>query len=147
MPGNWCSNWSIQFAGRKGNVSGRSRPPVIKLSLKQAIPCGLILNELLTNALKYASPEGRDSEVTVELDETPDGTIRVAVHDRGPGLPPDFDWNKTSSVGLRIVAVLTKQLGGTLKLEAGQRTSFILEFPREDDPPAPFGVQDSRAIS
>ena len=120
------------YAGRKGNVTGRLLPPSIRLNIGQAIPCGLILNELVTNALKYAYPDGRDGEVLVELHETPAGRIRLAVSDRGQGLPPDFDWNNTKSLGLRIVDVLAKQLGGTLTIESGQRTTFILDFPRAD---------------
>jgi two-component sensor histidine kinase len=120
------------YAGRAGNVTRRLLPPSIRLGIGQAIPCGLILNELVTNALKYAYPDGRDGEVLVELHETPAGRIRLAVSDGGQGLPPDFDWKNTKSLGLRIVDVLTKQLGGTFTIDSGQRTSFILEFPRDD---------------
>jgi two-component sensor histidine kinase len=124
------------YAGKKGNVTGRLLPPPILLNIGQAIPCALILNELVTNALKYAYPDGRDGEVMVEINEMPGGRIRVAVSDRGQGLPPDFDWRNSNSLGLRIVDVLTQQLGGTLTVESGQRTTFILEFPRQEVKPA-----------
>ncbi len=120
------------YAGRAGNVTGRILPPPILLTIGQAIPCGLILNELVTNALKYAYPEGGTGEVTVELHESPEGRIRLAVSDQGKGLPTDFDFRNSKSLGLRIVDVLAKQLGGTLTVETGQRTSFVLDFPREE---------------
>jgi two-component sensor histidine kinase len=119
-------------AGRKGNVTGRILPPAIRLNIGQAIPCGLILNELVTNALKYAYPESGTGEVLVELNETPEGRIRLAVSDHGKGLPPDFDWKNSKSLGLRIVDVLAKQLGGTFTVQSGERTMFVLDFPRED---------------
>jgi two-component sensor histidine kinase len=119
------------YAGRAGNVSGRIQPPPILLSIGQAIPCGLILNELITNALKYAYPDGGSGEVIVELNESPEGRIRLAVSDNGKGLPAGFNLQKNKSLGLRIVDVLAKQLGGTLTVEQGARTMFVLDFPRE----------------
>lgn len=127
------------YAGRAGNVTGRILPPPILLTIGQAIPCGLILNELVTNALKYAYPDGGTGEVTVELHESPEGRIRLAVSDQGKGLPGDFDFRNSKSLGLRIVDVLAKQLGGTLTVEQGQRTSFVLDFPREEQKKATRG--------
>jgi len=120
------------YAGRAGNVTGRILPPPIFLTIGQAIPCALILNELVTNALKYAYPAGGTGEVVVELQELPDNRIRLAVSDHGTGLPEGFDFRTSKSLGLRIVWVLAKQLGGTLTIERGKQTKFALEFPREE---------------
>lgn len=119
------------YAGRAGNVTGRILPPPIFLSIGQAIPCGLILNELVTNAFKYAYTGDKKGEVTVELHESPEGRIRLAVSDYGKGLPAGFSTKDSKSLGLKIVDVLAKQLGGTLTYETGERTTFILDFPRE----------------
>ncbi len=119
------------YAGRKSKMTGRISAPRIRLNIGQAIPCGLILNELVTNALKYAYPEGRDGEVMVELHESPEGRIRVSVSDRGQGLPPDFDFRNSKTLGLRIVDVLAKQLGGAVTINGGERTTFVLDFPRD----------------
>jgi two-component sensor histidine kinase len=119
------------YAGRAGNVTGRILPPPIFLTIGQAIPCGLILNELVTNALKYAYAPDKIGEVIVELHESPEGRIRLAVSDYGKGLPPGFSTKNSKSLGLRIVDVLAKQLGGTLTYETGERTTFVLDFPRE----------------
>jgi two-component sensor histidine kinase len=119
------------YSGRGGNVTGRILPPRIFLSIGQAIPCGLILNELVTNALKHAYTADKTGEVMVELHESPEGRIRLAVSDYGKGLPPGFSTKNSKSLGLRIVDVLAKQLGGTLTYETGERTTFVLDFPRE----------------
>ncbi len=119
------------YAGRAGTVTGQHLPPQILLSVGQAIPCGLILNELVTNALKYAYPDGSPGEVMVELHESPNGRIRIAVSDQGKGLPANFDFQNAPTLGLRICAVLARQLSGVLTVEKGLRTSFVLEFPRE----------------
>jgi len=103
------------------------------LPLSQAVPSGLIVNELLTNALKYALPSGRAGEIVVALSCGGDGIVRLTVSDNGAGLPAGFDWKQSQSLGLRIVDILTRQLDGTFTLEdnaaqAGAVSS--LRFPR-----------------
>jgi PAS domain S-box-containing protein len=92
----------------------------ISLGVDQAIPCGLLVNELVTNALKHAFPAGRGGEVRVELQPLKDGQgwcLRVA--DDGVGLPPGFDVQNRNSLGLKLIADLTGQLGGTLAINPG----------------------------
>jgi len=103
----------------------------VQLGIDQAIPCGLILNELVTNALKYAFPETRSGEVLVQLHLTERGMVTLRVADNGVGLPPGFDWRRAESLGLRIVDILTAQLGGTVECAAGQGVDFSLEFLRD----------------
>ncbi|MGA2184458.1 MAG: histidine kinase dimerization/phosphoacceptor domain -containing protein [Bryobacteraceae bacterium] len=100
----------------------------VELGLNQAIPCGLILNELLTNSVKYAFPEARNGEILVALgcDESDRVTLRVA--DNGVGLPGGFDWKQSRSLGLRIVNILARQLDGTLQWEPGPGAAFALTF-------------------
>lgn len=110
------------------------------ISINQAIPAGLIVNELLTNAFKYGvskrgSPEARVEEgrtgpgcdVRVEVGIT-NGTIRVAVLDAGPGLPDDINLKKASSIGLHLIHLLTRQLRGTLAYDGDQGARFVLTF-------------------
>lgn len=103
----------------------------VSLELNQAIPCGLILNELLTNSLKYAFPEGRTGEITIGLSCTGDGCVTLRVADNGIGLPPGFDAQQSKSLGLKIVDILTRQLRGTVQQGSGQGTSFTLVFTQE----------------
>ena len=91
----------------------------VRLVIDQAIPCGLILNELLTNALKYAFSKGKPGEILVALHSQEDGGVSLRVADDGIGFPPGFDWKQPQSFGLRIVNILTAQLNGALDYAPG----------------------------
>jgi two-component sensor histidine kinase/HAMP domain-containing protein len=100
------------------------------LDIDRAIPCGLILNELLTNALKYAFPGDRTGALYVGLQAAPE-QVMLVVRDTGVGLPEGVDVEHTPSLGLRLVHMLTMQLGGTLTLEPGEGTAWTLTFPAD----------------
>jgi two-component sensor histidine kinase len=91
-----------------------------------AIPCGLILNELATNALKHAFRERAEGEIAIETRRLADGRIRIVFSDDGDGLPPEIDWRSADTLGLRLIRMLTDQLGGTSELDNGQGTRFEL---------------------
>lgn len=100
------------------------------LDLNQAIPCGLILNELVSNCLKHAFPSGRSGELLVALRYDGDGSVTLRVADDGIGLPPRLEWRKTQSLGLRIVGILARQLLGTIEQEGAPGASFSLTFQK-----------------
>jgi two-component sensor histidine kinase len=99
----------------------------VRFEIDRAIPCGLILNELLSNALKYAFPNGRSGEVRVSLQQQ-GSCIRLAVDDTGVGLPEGGSPGRRKSLGLSIVNVLTQQLGGDLEITSDQGAHFVLKF-------------------
>ena len=102
----------------------------IELPVQLAIPCGLILNELLCNALKYAFPDGRSGGIVVRFGRIESGELSLSCQDDGVGMPETFDWEHPQSLGLRIVRILTKQIDGTLTFaDSGGRTQFQLRFP------------------
>jgi PAS domain S-box-containing protein len=102
----------------------------IELPVDQAIPCGLILNELLSNALKYAFPGGRRGKIDVHFSRMGSGQLLLSCGDDGAGMPSGFDWQDLHSMGLRIVSILTKQLDGTLILDRnGIGSRFELKIP------------------
>jgi two-component sensor histidine kinase len=102
----------------------------IDVPVHRAIPCGLILNELLSNALKYAYPRGRSGEIGIHLVKLESGELSLSCQDRGVGIPEEFDWLNSPSLGLRIVKILTKQIDGSLTLDrTGGGTRFELLFP------------------
>jgi PAS domain S-box-containing protein len=103
----------------------------IDCDLKRAVSLGLILNELFTNALKYAYPQGATGEVRVSLAEDRD-SIELRVCDDGPGLPAGLDVKQAKSLGLRIAGVLAEELGGTLAFEPGPGARAVLRFPNSD---------------
>jgi two-component sensor histidine kinase/PAS domain-containing protein len=102
----------------------------IELAIEQAVPCGLILNELLTNAFKYAfrgRPRGR---IAVAFRDSSPGIYELSVEDDGVGIPADrIDKTNGNSLGLRIVQVLAQQLDGTLERAPSSGTRMVLRFP------------------
>ncbi len=110
----------------------------IALNLDTAIPCSLILNELVSNALKYAFPVGRHSsrasELTVGLRTAEKGFV-LTVRDNGVGLPPQIDPTRTSTLGLQVVAMLTEQLKGSIEVRRENGTAFLIAFQEIPDKP------------
>ncbi len=99
-----------------------------RLVLDRAMPFALLLNELVTNACKHCARPGQTCGLDVTLRaEGPDLLLRVA--DTGPGLPPDFDPEQSPSLGLRLVATLAEQLGGSLTWENRDGAVFVVRFP------------------
>ena len=104
----------------------------VTLSIEAAVPCGLILNELAGNALKHAFPHAGGGEVTVGIRHDLSNNSVCLVHDNGVGLPADLDWQKSSSLGLRLVKILAGQLGGTVETGTGPGTEFRIIFPLKE---------------
>ncbi|UKN00564.1 PAS domain S-box protein [Paracrocinitomix mangrovi] len=102
----------------------------VDLALDQAIPCGLILNELITNALKYAYPEGQSGKITIEVFEK-DGKVYMRVQDFGVGLPEEFDISETDTLGLSLVDTLIDQLDGELLLKTQKGTEILIIFEKQ----------------
>ena len=100
----------------------------VTLGLDQAVSCGLILNELMTNALKYAFPDGRNGTIWVELRANSEHVLSLRVADDGVGIPADVDVLKTDSLGLQLVNSLVGQLDGNLELERSNGTTFRISF-------------------
>jgi two-component sensor histidine kinase len=106
----------------------------VEMSLDAAVPCGMIVNELVSNALKHAFPGGNPrpgqatADVLVSLRQE-GAAYTLTVADNGVEIPATFDWETTKSLGLRLVRMLgTHQLGGELRLDRDNGTSFTLTF-------------------
>jgi PAS domain S-box-containing protein len=100
------------------------------LGLPRAIPCGLLVNELVGNAFRHAFPGGRAGTVTVAL-SLHDGTARLTVRDDGVGLPAGFELGDARSLGFQLVPLLVDQLGATVVHVPGTGTCFRIDFPAD----------------
>jgi len=102
----------------------------ISLSLTQAIPCAIALNELISNAFKHAYQKDEKGTVKVLMEQTPDGKLRVTVKDQGIGIPKEIDVYETGSLGLKLTRNLIQhQLNGQFQITRNNGTEALIEFP------------------
>ena len=106
----------------------------INLDIERSIPCGLILNELITNAVKYAFDPGTKGIIIISLIRK-DNHIILEVADNGKGLPPDFETKSKSSMGMELVNRLTHQLKGKITFSGKRGTEITVSFSDEDTKP------------
>ena len=106
----------------------------MSLSLDSAVPCGLILNELISNCLKHAFPLGHSGTVHVGFHAAGD-QLCLVVRDDGVGMPADVDLERTSSLGWRLIRALVQQLGGFVQCHTAGGTVVELRFARQNAPP------------
>jgi len=107
--------------------------PIVKvenifLEIDVAVPCGLIINELVSNSLKYAFPDRREGEIQIHLYFINEHEIKLIISDNGIGLPKDFDFQNTGTLGLQLVNNLVEQLEGTIEVNGHSGTEFRIKF-------------------
>jgi two-component sensor histidine kinase len=100
----------------------------IEMDVEVAIPCGLVVNELVTNALKHAFPDDGTGTISVGLRRLSDRIIELTVADDGIGIPADADIRNATSMGLTLVQALTEQMSGDVRIERTAGTRFVVEF-------------------
>jgi len=98
------------------------------LDADQAITCGMIINELVSNALKHAFPEASKGTLRIATEWESDDMLRLIVGDNGKGIPPSIDHTNAPSLGLRLVRMLSEQLKGTVELSREAGTTFTVRF-------------------
>jgi two-component sensor histidine kinase len=103
----------------------------LSLGLDQAVPCGLLLNELLTNSMKYAFPAGweGDAKISVSIRSGANNSVEMTVSDNGAGIPDDVDLESPRTFGLSLVMILARQLSGEVRMERNGGSRFIVTFP------------------
>jgi PAS domain S-box-containing protein len=104
----------------------------VYLGIDRAIPCGLIVNELVSNSMKHAFPEGQEGEIEIDLISIGEKDISMRISDNGVGFPNDVDFKNTESLGLQLVNTLVDQLEGTIELSRSSGTTFNITFPKYD---------------
>jgi two-component sensor histidine kinase len=98
------------------------------LNVNTAIPCGLIVNELISNSLKHAFPEGRAGEVELDLHRVAGDGYVLRVKDNGVGFPKGLDFRKTETLGMQIVSTLASQIDAAVDLTRDRGTDFTIRF-------------------
>ena len=104
----------------------------VSLPIDMAVPCGLIINELASNSLKYAFPEDKRGEINITFGQA-DAQYILCVSDTGVGLPDGFDPERGKSLGMKLVRMLTEQLCGELECRNGVGTTFEIKFPEQKE--------------
>lgn len=128
--GALCADLGRSLAGADGSHVLAVTAAQADLPIEQAVPLGLIVNELVGNAFKHAYSAPSAAAVEVTLQPCTGGGLRLEVVDGGSGLPPDFDPQQGGGLGMKLVLALASQLGGRLTFERGAPgTRFVVELP------------------
>lgn len=106
----------------------------IFLSIETAVPCGLIVNELISNCIKHAFPNDQGGEIYISIDSPSVNEYKLIVADNGVGLPQEFAIDKVESLGLQLVKTLVNQINGTLEIESNQGVRFSISFSTTRSP-------------
>jgi PAS domain S-box-containing protein len=132
----YLNSMSSHLLSMYGDVAGRVRISVdvqdVTLDISHAIPCGQIVNELLTNALKHAFPGNMQGEVFVRMRRNGKGRSIIEVKDNGVGLPPDLNLKKCKTLGMVLVNDLARQLGGDITILRSGGTAYTIDFPGQE---------------
>lgn len=116
------------YGVNRGKISLKLNLERVMLKIDKAIPCGLIVNELLLNCLKHAFADGDKGEIEVSLVLINENEVELAVSDNGIGIPEELDFRSTESLGLKLVNILTDQIDGKLDLDRSKGTKFQIRF-------------------
>ncbi len=111
-----------------GRISFKVEAEDVYLDIGRAIPCGLIINELVTNSLKHAFPGKRKGEIIVRISKQDGAGYRLTVKDTGIGLPGDFDPEKQKTLGFQIIRDLVRQIEGSMTIKKEPGTEIIIQF-------------------
>jgi PAS domain S-box-containing protein len=111
-----------------GDVEINQEAEGIFLDINRAIPCGLIISELVSNCLKHAFPGKREGQITIRMTRDIKGTNSLIVKDNGTGLPEGLDYRETETLGLQLVTDLVQQINGSILLKKTHGTEFVVKF-------------------
>lgn len=117
------------FAGSGRGIQITLEVDRVMLPVDSAVPCGLIVNELVTNCFKYAFQHGDRGEIRIAMKRLNGTELRLSVSDNGIGFPKDLDFRNTESLGMQLVTTLSEQLKGTVVLKNDGGTTFEISFP------------------
>jgi len=123
------ANVSRSYGVNSGNISIETNVKDVYLSVDKAIPCGMIISELISNSLKHGFPSGKKGEISIDFHLNKDNNYTFMVSDNGVGIPEDISFQTTTLLGLQLVNMLTQQLKGNVELDRSHGTTFKITFP------------------
>jgi len=121
-------NLLVVYEEKSNQIDLELKLDEVALTIDTAIPCGLIINELVSNALKYAFPNQTRGTISITFNAQENKHYTLVVKDNGIGLPPDFNFHTVKSLGLQLVKILASQLEGTVQVDGSSGTEFQLKF-------------------
>ncbi|MCF8366487.1 MAG: response regulator [Bacteroidales bacterium] len=123
-----AGNLARTFSDQQGNVSFEYDIDDVYLPLDIGIPCGLIINELISNSFKYAFTENKNGKISIRLKQLDEQSFNLEVSDNGVGMPVDLDLEKSNSLGMKIVSKLVMQIEGKMKYSYSNGAKFSIDF-------------------
>ena len=123
-----CHYLYQSYGDKTDRVDVQIKGDVIRLDMDTAMPCGLLVNEIVSNAYKYAFPGHGNGTILIEFKKS-NGKITLYIQDNGVGFPEDYDLESSESLGMQLIQALTSQLDGELKISRENGTSFMVSFP------------------
>ncbi|MCK4818150.1 histidine kinase, partial [bacterium] len=118
----------ITYSTASSRVSMNIAITDIFLAITTAIPCGLIINELVSNSLKHAFPDKGEGEIKITMHHINENEVELMVSDNGIGFTKDIDFRNTESLGMQLVITLVEQFEGTIELDRAEGTAFKIRF-------------------
>lgn len=128
--GQLVADLKVAFGAESRGITIGVQAEPVELGVHRAVPCALILQELLANAFKHAFPGQRHGSIWISFREFKPGHLELRVRDDGIGIRTGAEKDRGESVGSRIIGILTRQVDGTLEQESSNGTQFVLRFPR-----------------
>ena len=123
-----CDHLLRSYGPKAARIKLEPHLEEISIDLDKAVSCGLIINELVSNALKDAFPEGRSGRIIVELHTLTQEQFVLKVADDGVGMPPQLDIRQTGTLGHQLVFMLVEKLRGTVEVTRDHGTAFCITF-------------------
>lgn len=123
-----AENLFHSFAVTQDRIGLRISSEKIALDIDSAVPCGLIINELVSNSLKHAFKNDTHGEIFIGFHETGKETFKLVIKDTGSGFPDEFSLETANSLGMQLVLALADQLDGNIKLDKSNGSTFTIEF-------------------
>jgi PAS domain S-box-containing protein len=121
-------NLFLSYGISKSNIKTKVDIRNIKLNIDTAIPCGLIINELVSNSLKHAFKKSVTGRMNIKLQSDEQNQFTLTVEDDGAGLPKDFDFHTSKTLGMKLVHLLSSQIGGKIQFESNGGTRYAMKF-------------------